>query len=183
MKPLKIAFSPDLRSRLESAAARHGRSIGEEVRARVQETFSREELGPHAQLLLLLIARLAAVAKLQTGRDWFADPATAKVFLDAVVAMLARWRPKGDAVLDPSTLPPTRPVALDDIAGMGIAIEGIVSFEAQIDRALAAGPLPLREEAMRQAAERVTKAMFETHQPPPEADTPVPTRRRKPKQE
>jgi hypothetical protein len=156
MKPLKVALPPDLRSRLEGAAVGHGHSIGEEVRARVQESFDREELGPHAQSLLLLIGRLAALTKLQTGRDWFADPGAAKVFQEAVVSLLVRWRPKGDAALDPATLPPNRPVALDDVTGMGIALEAIASFQAdaQIDRQLANGPTTLLEVSRKKEEEK-----------------------------
>jgi hypothetical protein len=129
MKPLKVALPSDLRDRLERSAAEHGHSLGLEIRERIEQSFGWEQFDPQTHLLLLLIGRLAFLTKPQTGHAWHEHPGAAKVFQQAVVSLLARWRPKGDPVLDPATLPPNRPVALDDIEGMGIALEAIVSFD------------------------------------------------------
>jgi hypothetical protein len=131
MKPLKVALPPDLRDRLERSAAEHGHSLGLEIRDRVARSFAWEQFDPQTQVLMLLIGRLAFLAKLQTGRDWFAHAFAHGVLKQAITSLLARWKPKGDPMLDPSELPANRPVASDDMTGigMGIGLEAIVSFD------------------------------------------------------
>jgi hypothetical protein len=129
MKPLKVALPPDLRDRLERSAAEHGHSLGLEIRGRLERSFAWEQFDPQTQVLMLRTGLLASLTKPQTGRDWFAHAFAHGVLKQAITSLLARWKPKGDAMLDPSELPANRPVAADDMTGMGIGLEAIVSFE------------------------------------------------------
>jgi hypothetical protein len=129
MKPLKVALPPDLRDRLERSAAEHGHSLGLEIRARIEQSFAWGQFDPRTQVLMLRTGLLASLTKPQTGFDWFAHAFAHGVLKEAITPLLARWKPKGDAMLDPSELPANRPVASDDMTGMGIGLEAIVSFD------------------------------------------------------
>jgi hypothetical protein len=130
MKQLKVSLDDAMRGRLESAATGHDRSLGEEIRDRLERSFAWEgQFDPWSIVLMHSVGRLAALTKRQTGRDWFVDAGAHFVFRQAIRSLLARMKPKGDPVLDPATLPADRPVALDDPTAMGVALEAIVSFD------------------------------------------------------
>jgi hypothetical protein len=165
MKPLKVALSPDLRSRLESAAADHGRSIGEEVRARVEQSFVLEKLDAQTLVLMFRLGRLAFLIKPQTGHAWHEHAGAYQVFRHAMGLLFGRHQPAGDPVLDPAELPADRPVAVTALHEMAAGLEAIIS----LNRALDAGEqleLLKRAEETRQGAKRLEKAMFETPLPP-----------------
>jgi hypothetical protein len=184
MRQINVSLPDDMRTRLEEAARAAGHTLGTEVRNRLARSLSEAgQLDPATQVLMLLVARLATLIQPQTGHQWFESPGAHRVLEQAIASLLARWRPQGDPILKPEELPPGRPVRLDGVEEMGVALEGIASYDAQIDRQYANTPLPLGEAEMRQAAERITKAMFQTHQPPQRADTTGLTRLRKPKRE
>jgi hypothetical protein len=127
MKPLKIALPPDLRDRLERSAAKHGRSIGEEVRVRVETTFALERIDFQTQGFMDLIWLLSLLIRPQTGHSWHEHAGAHHVFQQAVALLLARLKPAGDPVLDPAALPSDRPVAVVDLEAMSAGLEAIIS--------------------------------------------------------
>jgi hypothetical protein len=185
MKPLKVALSPDLRSRLESAAAGHDRSVGEEVRARTEQSFILEKLDAQTLVLMLWIGRLALLTETQTGHAWHEHAGAYQVFRHAVALLLGRHKTAGDPMFefDPADLPEDRPVAVTALQEMAAGLEAIVS----LDRALDAGEqleLLERAAAIRQAAKRPMKPL-ETlvREQRSRAGTTGLTRPRKPKKE
>jgi hypothetical protein len=183
MKPLKVALPPDLRGRVERAAADHHRSLGEEIRARVEQSFGWEGFDAQTLTLLVRIARLSFLLPAQCAHAWHEHAGAYEVFREALALLLSRAKPPGQPVLDPAELPADRPVASTDVTAVATALEAIISLDrpSQGGEQLELLTLWLKAAA---GADRVTQKMFETHQPPQRADTTGVTRlRRKPKQE
>jgi hypothetical protein len=178
MKQLKVSLPDDLRTRLEAVSAATGRSLGEEIRARIEQSFGWEGFDAPTLMLLMQIGRLAFLLPPQTGHPWHAHAGAHEVFRQAIGLLLARARPPGDPVLDPAALPPDRPVASTDLAAMAAGLEAVVS----LDRPSPQGFEQL-ELWLRAAASGRSSRESETPRSAPAADTTGPTRRRKPKQE
>jgi hypothetical protein len=152
MKQLNVSLPDDLRDRLETARTAAGRSLGEEIRERLQQSFFWEQFDVQTRLLLVEIGRLAVLTQAQTGSTWHSHAGASSVLRHAITALLARHRPKGEAVFGPDELPPNRPVASDDVEAMGLGLEAIVSFNR-----------PLTDEEQRKVQEqnRSSKEMLE----------------------
>ena len=67
----KVALEPNLRDTLEAAAARSGRTLAAEIRARL-EGAGGESADPVTQDLQTKIAALAEEVELETGAAWHA---------------------------------------------------------------------------------------------------------------
>jgi hypothetical protein len=159
MKKLQVSLPDDLRSRVETAAERNDRALGEEIRSCIQAAYSWDQFDAPTQVLMHLVGRLAVATELQTGRTWWHDPSAHFVFRQALAILLGRRKPEGDlALLDPAELPADRPVAVTDLHQMAAGLEAIVSM----DRALSAEEqlaLLKGAEATRQGVERLNKAL------------------------
>jgi plasmid stability protein len=129
MRQVNVSLPDDLRAQLDRRAAEAGHTLGTEIRLILQAGYSWEQFDKPTQLLMHWIGRLAVLTKRQVGADWFVSAGAHYVLKQAVASLLSRNKPAGDPVLDPATLPPDRPVALDDPTAMGVALEAIVSFD------------------------------------------------------
>jgi hypothetical protein len=129
MKPLKVALPPDLRSRVERAAADHGRSLGEEIRARVEQSFGWERFDPRTRTFLIRIARLAFLLPEQVGHAWHGNAGAHEVFRQAIALLLARAKPPGEPMLDPAELPADPLVASTDLTAVAAGLEAVASLD------------------------------------------------------
>jgi len=128
MTQLKVSLPDDLRSWLEAAVEGTGRSLGDEIRQRLEATFDREEkLDNQTLRLAYAIDRLASYVFLQTNHRWYDHAAANRVMRHAITARLARLRPEGDPVFQPDELPKHRLVAAgsDDPEAMGLGLEAL----------------------------------------------------------
>jgi hypothetical protein len=128
MTQLKVSLPDQLRSQLETAVEGTSRSLGDEIRKRIDAGLDREErLDDQTLRLAYAIDRLASYVFLQTGHHWHDHPAANRVMRHAITARLARLRPEGDQVFRPDELPKHRLVASgsDDPEAMGLGLEAL----------------------------------------------------------
>jgi plasmid stability protein len=128
MKQLKVSLPDDLRGQLDSAAAANDRSLGNEIRERLQQSFEREAGDTETLKLAEAILKFATLVLIQTGHTWHAHRAANRVMRCAITNRLARLRPKDSEPFPrfrPGELPVHRLVApdSDDPDVMGYAIE------------------------------------------------------------
>jgi hypothetical protein len=131
MKQFKVALPDDLRSRLEKAAERSGRSIADEIRKRVEKSFDTDAAEGPTEALAAAVPELATLVRSDTGSDWHTDPASHCIFGNALAARLQRLRPDGDQKFDETKLPKHRLVASSDPEAIGLAIEAMEFQKAQ----------------------------------------------------
>jgi hypothetical protein len=93
-----IGFGPEMRARLEAAAAAAGRSLAEEVRTRIERSFVNDDRDPALRTLLADLAEVAALVRADTGGAWDKNAASHAVFRAAVLALLAEHEPQGPAM-------------------------------------------------------------------------------------
>jgi hypothetical protein len=156
MKQLKVSLPDDLRTRLEAVSTATGRSLGEEIRDRLEESFAWQEFGATTREFLLRAGHLTYLIPPQVGGRWNENAAAFEVFREAIALLLARARPPGEPV-PPTELPANRPVQVTDLRAMAAALEAIVSLTrppqniGQIDRQF--GTQPVLLEASRKKEE------------------------------
>jgi hypothetical protein len=85
----KVALEPNLRDALEAAAARSGRTLAAEIRARLEGAVG-ESADPVTRDLQTKIAALAEEVELETGAPWHAHLGSFAAFRQGVVELLAR---------------------------------------------------------------------------------------------
>ena len=85
----KVALEPNLRDSLEVAAARSGRTLAAEIRARLEGAVG-EFADPVTRDLQTKIAALAEEVELETGAAWHAHLGSFAAFEYGVVKLLAR---------------------------------------------------------------------------------------------
>lgn len=124
MKQLKVALPDDLRSKLENAAEASGRSLADEVRRRLEESFARDLAYDAAtDECIRAVPDLAALVSVATGHKWHQHAAAHWAFRSAIKAWLQRRRPAGDRAFAPGDLPKARLVSSDDPEAIGLALE------------------------------------------------------------
>jgi hypothetical protein len=128
-----VAFSPDVRTRLEAASAAGGHSLAEEIRRRVQRTFEQDDFAaawPATDRLLNTTGTMTLLAGLTTGRRWNDDPATAYLLKLAIAAHLDRRGAKECTEIVPSdTFSREGLVASSDPRVIAIALETLADFD------------------------------------------------------
>jgi hypothetical protein len=84
--PLNMKVTQDLRTRLERAARKSGRSLTGEVGYRVERGFDYEKLfgSEYTQILIRLIADAIPLVERNTGKRWNEDPRVLERVLHAV---------------------------------------------------------------------------------------------------
>jgi hypothetical protein len=84
--PLNMKVPQDLRSRLERAAKKSGRSLTSEVGYRVERSFDYEKLfgSEYTQILVRLIAAATTLIESKTGKRWHEEPEVLEKVLHAV---------------------------------------------------------------------------------------------------
>tara|TARA_Y100000310_G_scaffold3997_1_gene4910 strand:- start:160 stop:483 length:324 start_codon:yes stop_codon:yes gene_type:complete len=91
--------TPEIRSSLEAAADRNGRSVSKEVEVRLEQSFQSEAAqrdalgGDDIYSLLKLLGSVAALIKSQTGKSW-GDWKTAVAIRVAWKSLIAEASPK-----------------------------------------------------------------------------------------
>jgi plasmid stability protein len=105
MQQLKFSLPDDLRSQLDSAVAKSGRSLGNEIRERLAQSFNTEAIDEPTRELITGIARLAGLVNLDDGVAWHMHPKTHAVFVQMILKLVAQAEPKkwSEAVRDLST--------------------------------------------------------------------------------
>jgi len=101
----------ELHERLTDAAAKvEGRGIGEEIRARLEESFIREFLSDEkTRALTFAIHKMEREVRPTYGR-WHQTPFAFEVFKASVTTLLGYFRPKGEPVPPPTD--PDSPAAV-----------------------------------------------------------------------
>jgi hypothetical protein len=100
-KPISIRFPAHIFSELERAAAEGGRSLAEEINARLVLSLHQNEArekafgGTETQVILLLIARVLTGLS-QLGNHWLKDPYLFNQAEEAIAEILDVKRPTGE---------------------------------------------------------------------------------------
>ncbi|MDI1347117.1 MAG: Arc family DNA-binding protein [Pseudolabrys sp.] len=124
MKQLKVAFPDDLRSRMQVSASANGRSLADEIRRRVEESFDRENsYDVQTGALVRAIDDFAALIRVATGHLWHEHAGAHWAFRNMITARLQRLRPQGERSFGAGELPNARIVASDDPEAIGHALE------------------------------------------------------------
>jgi plasmid stability protein len=95
MKQLKVSLPDDLRARLDAASAKSGRSVGEEIRGRIEATFTQEAVDKSTRELAENVARLAAEIERERGAAWHKHAGAHEVLALAIQLWLEPLKPKG----------------------------------------------------------------------------------------
>jgi hypothetical protein len=104
-KPLTIRLEAATRRQIEDDAKRNGRSVSQEITARLREALDRRsflerEFGkPHNYALAAMTANLAKVVESTTDKRWLDDKFTAEAIGHAVGIFLQFCAPKGSRVV------------------------------------------------------------------------------------
>jgi hypothetical protein len=93
MKQLKVSFPDELRDRIEAASAASGRSLGEEIRARLEATFAQDPGDPNVRELQTAVALLTEEFH-ELGWSWRAKPKARATLVAAFHEWLERTMPK-----------------------------------------------------------------------------------------
>jgi hypothetical protein len=95
MKQLKVSLPDDLRARLDAASAESGRSLGDEIRTRVEQSFEQAAVAKPTRDLQEAVARMAAEIERETSRAWHQHAGAHATLRQAILSRLARLKPKG----------------------------------------------------------------------------------------
>jgi hypothetical protein len=121
MKQMKVALPDDLRARLDAASEKSGRSVAEEIRARVEASFTRDAVvDKSTRDFLEGLALLPAEIELETGAAWHKHAGSYEAFVQAILSRLIRYKPKGSTVFGDR---PHATVINDDPNQLGLLIE------------------------------------------------------------
>jgi hypothetical protein len=121
MKQMKVALPDDLRARLDAASKKSGRSVAEEIRARVEASFARDVVvDKPTRDFLEGLALLPAEIELETGAAWHKHPGSHEAFVQAILSRLIRYKPKGSTAFGDR---PHATVINDDPNQLGLLIE------------------------------------------------------------
>jgi hypothetical protein len=96
MKQMKVALPDHLRARLNAASEKSGRSIAEEIRARVEQSFTRDAVADTATRDFLEgVALMAAEIERETGANWHQHAGAHETLEWAIKFRLRELKPKG----------------------------------------------------------------------------------------
>ena len=119
MKQMKVALPDDLRARLDAASEKSGRSVAEEIRARVEQSFTRDAVADKpTRDFLEGVALMAAEIELETGANWYKHAGAHETLEWAIKMRLRELKPKGSTAFGArphATLPYDDPYQLGPI--------------------------------------------------------------------
>jgi hypothetical protein len=96
MKQMKVALPDFLRTKLDAASEKSGRSVAEEIRARVEASFTRDAVvDKPTQDVVEAVAEMAAAIELEMGSAWHKHAGAHYAFGEVILTRLERFRPKG----------------------------------------------------------------------------------------
>jgi hypothetical protein len=116
-------ITAELRVALERAAKDSGKSLSNEIEARLLRSFEHEaEIkrvlaafgGEQNYAVLRFIAEVIRRIDAATGRRWTDDPWSFNQVRQAIAYLLDEWRPDGD-VVKPATLPRFNPERIEEL--------------------------------------------------------------------
>jgi hypothetical protein len=141
MQQLKVSLGDDLRDYIETASAKAGHSLGEEIRQRLLASIADDHTDGPTRWLMLSVRGLAGKLKTDTGQDWHSHAGANRALRHALTALLERLRPKDkEAVFTADELPATRLVSSTDPEAIGLALEA-VEFYGRPFSDLQSGPV------------------------------------------
>jgi hypothetical protein len=96
MKQMKVALPDELRASLDGVSERSGRSVAEEIRARVEASFARDAVADVATRdFIEAVARMPAEIARETGANWDTHAGAHEVLAAAIQIWLAELKPDG----------------------------------------------------------------------------------------
>jgi hypothetical protein len=96
MKQMKVALPEELRARLDAASEKSGRSVAEEIRARVEASFTRDAVvDKPTRDLFEGLALLPAEVEFETGAAWHEHAGAHETLTQAIISRLEALKPKG----------------------------------------------------------------------------------------
>jgi hypothetical protein len=126
MKQLKVALPDELRARLDAVSEKSGRSVAEEIRARVEESFKRAAVvDKPTRDFLEGLALIPAEIEREFGAAWDKHAGAHEYFTRVVLARLEVLKPKGSSEFGdrPHATLPLPTVLGRDPAQLGSIIE------------------------------------------------------------
>jgi hypothetical protein len=145
-KQLPVVLTPYLRRQLETAAAKSGISLGEEVRRRLFQSFADETVDAPTRDLAKSVIGFAIDVERETGRKWHEHAAANHELCLAVTARLARLKTEGDDAFKADELPKNRIItSSEDRQPIGRTIEAFDFKSKSNERAKAESERSLQE--------------------------------------
>src|SRR5262245_20498236 len=95
MQRLKVALPDDLRAQLDAASAKSDRSVAEEIRNRIEASFTRETADQPTRDFLEGVAQMAAEIERETGATWHQHAGAHEAPEWAIKMRLRELKPKG----------------------------------------------------------------------------------------
>ena len=121
MKQMKVALTDHLRARLDAASEKSGRSVAEEIRARVEASFTRDAVvDKPTRDLVESIAGMAAEIALECGAAWHTHTGSHEALVQAIISRLDELKPKGSTAFGDR---PHATTSEDDPKKLGAIIE------------------------------------------------------------
>ena len=103
MQRLKIALPDDLRAQLDAASKKIGESVAEQVRRRLETSFTQEAVDKPTRDLLEAIMRITAEITRERGASWARHRGAFEVLIRAIQIWLAELKPAaGPTAFDPN---------------------------------------------------------------------------------
>jgi hypothetical protein len=132
VKQLKVNLPTDLRAKLEASSKAADRTLADEIRQRLEQTFQPIKIEPHLRELIRLIRWLAILVKSETGHDWYNHPARLRIFEEAIAAYFKRLKASppldGKPEFAPGELPEQQMLPSDKLQEKGVGLEVIAHF-------------------------------------------------------
>jgi hypothetical protein len=120
MERINVSLPPELRSQLDAAAAASGTSVADEIRSRLEWTFSLGLVDKPTRGLIEDIAYMAWRNERETGTPWHAHAGSHLALRQALLAYMTRRELEGDLTFGPR---PHRAGPEEDPAEIGIWAE------------------------------------------------------------
>jgi hypothetical protein len=126
MQRFKIALPDELRAQLDAASTKSGASVAEEIRRRVEVSFTQEDVDKPTRNFLHGLALMPAEIELETGAAWHKHAGAWAVFREAILRRLAQLKPEGTIVFGKR---PHQAIPGDDPEVIGLSIEENLSTD------------------------------------------------------
>jgi hypothetical protein len=102
-RQINVGLDDGMRAKLDAFADKHGRSIADEIRQRIEYSLDEEGLDERTWWLTHQIKRLARDVQHATGVSWYTHPLAHIAFVEAIATLLEKLKP----ALPPNESSPT----------------------------------------------------------------------------
>jgi hypothetical protein len=96
LKQLKVGLGSELRSELEAAALRSGRSLADEIRARVAWTLDLDPMDDLTRDVITAVARLSEEIELETNYAWHSHAGAHTALRWGIATIIDNLKPEAD---------------------------------------------------------------------------------------